>query len=110
VFRANSQRAIWVDWESGRQSVYSDEFAQEWWGRWQQMMKPKFSAERLEGMLALPVDYYVLKRENALAVKNQDRITDIPAVFANREFVVYDANQLRNGAGTLQVAGWKPGG
>lgn len=110
VFRANSERAIWVDWESGAQCVYSESFAEEWWGRWQQMMRPKFSAERLQGMLALPVDYYVLKRENALAAVREGHVTLVPAVFRNGEYVVYEANQLRNASGALQVAGWHPGG
>jgi hypothetical protein len=110
VFRANSERAIWVDWESGAQCVSSDAFAEEWWSRWQHMMKPEFSAEQLQGSLALPVDYYVLKRKNALATIKNGRVADVPAVFTNGEYVVYEANQLRNAAGALQIAGWHPGG
>lgn len=108
VFRANSQRALWVDWESGAQSIYSESFAEEWWVRWQQMMKPPFSPKRLQTMLSLPVDYYVLKRDNSLSAGQVGRTISIPAAFTNDEFVVYEANQLRNAPGILQLTKARP--
>jgi hypothetical protein len=110
VFRADSQRALWVDWESGALSIYSESFAREWWERWGQMMRPKFSAEQLQPLLSLPVDYCVLKRENALTNQHGNRRTEIEAVFANDDFVVYDTNQLRNVSGKLQRTKERHGG
>jgi hypothetical protein len=59
-------------------------------------MEGSFSPQRLEGMLLLPIDYYVLKRENQLA--------DVKLVFGNREFVVYDSGDLRRSASPLHLA------
>ncbi len=87
VFRAESRRAVWVDWKCGDLSDYFPSFANEWWERWKQTMQQPFSAERLQDTLALPVDYYVLKRANQLA--------DVKPVFGNAQFVIYDARDLR---------------
>lgn len=96
MFRAESRRAVWVDWNSGGLANYFESFADDWWERWQQTMEGSFSAERLQEMLSLPVDYYVLKRANHLA--------DVRPVFGNREFVVYDARDLRNSPAPLREA------
>jgi hypothetical protein len=50
-------------------------------------MDGPYSPARLRAMLPLPIDYYVLRRQNKLA--------SVKAVFANREFMVYDAEDLR---------------
>jgi hypothetical protein len=88
VFRAASRRAVWVDWESGLQMRYFESVADEWWDRWRQTMDPAFSPQRLQAMQSLPIDYYVLKRANQLA--------SAKPVFANDDFVVYDATDLRD--------------
>lgn len=90
IFRAASRRALWVDWESGVQVRYFESVAEEWWQRWQQTMQFHFSPQRLQAMLPLPIDYYVLKRG--------DRLKDVRPVFENSGFVVYDATDLRNAA------------
>jgi len=90
VFRAESRRAVWVDWTSGAQMKYFDSVGAEWWERWRDTMAPKFSYPRLQTMLSLPIDYFALKRAH--------RLMRIRPVFANREFVVYDAADLRNAA------------
>lgn len=95
IFRAESQRAVWVDWKSGSLGNYFEFFAKEWWERWQNTMEGSFSAQRLQGMLSLPADYYVLKRANSLA--------DVKPVFGNREFVVYDSGDLRRLATPLRL-------
>ncbi len=87
TFRAASRRAVWVDWSSGKLVDSSDVAAVEWWDRWQQSMEGKFSPERLQNMLSLPIDYYVLKRSNQLE--------SVRPVFRNDEFLVYDAADLR---------------
>jgi hypothetical protein len=96
IFRAESRRALWVDWKSGSLVPYFESFAIEWWRRWQDTMQDGFSPQRLQNMLSLPIDYYALKRKNQLK--------DIRPVFQNREFVVYDSSDLRNARGPLRVA------
>lgn len=90
IFRAESRRALWADWESGAQVIYADSTAEEWWQRWRQTMQPGFSVPRLKTMLSLPIDYYVLKRAHQLA--------KVRPVFENQDFVVYDATDLTNPA------------
>lgn len=90
MFRAESRRALWVDWKSGAQMKYFESAGVEWWERWQDTMQPEFSPQRLETMLPLPIDYYVLQRAHKLA--------GVEPAYQNREFVVYDATNLRNTA------------
>jgi hypothetical protein len=96
MFRAASRRALYVDWMSGSLSTFFESFAEEWRARWQLTMAGKFSPAGLKTMLPLPIDYYVLKRTN--------KLIRIPAVFANREFVVYDAHDLRKNSSLLDQA------
>ena len=90
MFRAESRRALWVDWKSGEQMKYFESAGEEWWERWRQTMQPGFSVPRLQAMLPLPIDYYVLERAHQLA--------NVQPVFANAEFVVYDAADLTKAA------------
>ena len=101
VFRAASRRAVWVDWSSGALVDGFESVAEEWWGRWQETMQGQFSAERLQSMLALPIDYYVLKRSDSLA--------EVRPVFLNRRFVVYDAADLRRALDPLRLAARRAG-
>ena len=94
MFRARSLRALWVDWKSGGQANYFPSFGDEWWQRWQQTMDGPFTVDRLRGMLDLPVDYYVLRREHRLA--------PVRPVFSNRVYVVYDARDLRKSSTSLR--------
>jgi hypothetical protein len=87
VFRALSKRSLWADWRSGEIADHSDRAGQEWWLRWQNNMDEPYSTERLRGMLRLPIDYYVLGRAHQLA--------GVKAVYENSEYVVYDAQDLR---------------
>lgn len=96
VFRARSERALWIDWNSGRLVPYFESLAVIWWDRWQQTMQPGYSPQRLQVDLSLPIDYYVLTRA--------DRLSGVKPVFANTDFVVYDANDLRNISGPLKSA------
>lgn len=91
VFRAESRRALWVDWMSGTQGDYSGEVAKTWHERWRRDMAGAFSAQRVQNLLALPIDYYALKRPN--------RLPGVNPVFQNREFVVYDAHDLLRAEG-----------
>lgn len=102
VFRAASRRAVWVDWGSGKLVNTSDVAAVEWQDRWEQTMQQKFSPERLQNMLSLPIDYYVLKRA--------DRLESVRPVFRNREFFVYDASDLRRLTTLLSLTAHQSGG
>jgi hypothetical protein len=96
AFRAASKRAVWVDWTSGALVDGFESVAEEWGQRWRETMQGQFSAERLQNMLSLPIDYYVLKRK--------DKLATIRPVFLNREFVVYDAADLRRAMDPLRLA------
>jgi hypothetical protein len=96
VFRARSQRALWVDWNGGALVPFSQSFAANWWNRWQQSIAKGYSLERLQAQLSLPIDYYVLTP--------QHRLADVRPVFVNSAFLVYDANDLRNSPSPLRAA------
>jgi hypothetical protein len=99
VFRAESRRALWVDWESGAQSCYSGSLAGTWNERWHREMEGPFSARRLQASLPLPIDYYVLKASN--------RLTGVRPVYANSAFVVYDSRDLLNARTPLRTVALK---
>jgi hypothetical protein len=93
VFRARSRRALYVDWGGRGVSTIFESFATEWWKRWGQTMAGSFRAGKLQDMLEYPIDYYVLKRANMLRT--------VRPVFATREYLVYDAQDLRNAPADL---------
>jgi hypothetical protein len=95
IFRALSERALYVDWKSGGQLNYFESLADEWYSRFEQTMDGKFTASRLQDMLSLPIDYYVLEPKH--------RVAGIEPVFENRQFVVYDAQDLRNSSTSLRL-------
>jgi hypothetical protein len=95
IFRAGSIRAVYADWNGGELSKYFEDFAREWDSRWRSTMAGTFSARRLEESLGLPVDYYVLRRANAL-----ERIRP---VYSTRDYVVYERHQLRNETAPLRL-------
>jgi hypothetical protein len=96
AFRALSRHALWADWKSGEGVAYSEMVALRWEERWQQAMRNGFSAATLEGILPLPIDYYVLRRQNQLMGARY--------AFLNRDFVVYDAQDLRSAMKPLRVS------
>ncbi len=95
IFRAESRRALWVDWESGAQSCYSGSLARAWYERWRAMeSNDVFPPRRFSA--ALPIDYYVFKAAH--------RLSGVKPAFANADFVVYDSHYLAS----LTIA--QPGG
>jgi hypothetical protein len=76
IFRAESLRAVYVDWKSGGQANYLQDFGDEWWSRWQQTMAPT-DLPRYE---ALGIGYVVLQSPNRLPR---------PALFENGKYVAY---------------------
>ncbi len=95
VFRTAAQRAVWVDWETGKQAAYFDTFADEWARRWHDTMEGAYSQQRLKSFLALPIDYYVVKRKDQLPAI-------IHAAFTTPDFLVYDARDLRDWSGEVK--------
>ena len=104
VFRAESRRALWVDWESGRQANDHVALAPEWFNRWQSTMRGPMTSNRLQNMLALPIDYYVLDNQYALTATAQGEHRTLNPVHIAGNFAVYDANTLRTVPGNLTVA------
>ncbi len=95
VFRAQSRHGLWVDWRSARGVVFSETAAARWQERWASTMENGFSAAGLEKMLPLPIDYYVLRTEDQLDGPRRS--------FRTKDFVVYDAEDLRNATKPLRV-------
>ena len=95
VFRAESIRAVYADWNGGELSKYFEDFAREWDSRWRSTMAAPFTARRLQDSLELPVDYYVLQRSHALE--------HVRPVYSTRDFVVYERHDLRNETAPLTL-------
>lgn len=87
VFRARSIRAVYVDWNSRQLAKYFERFACQWDERWRETMAGAYSPQRLQSFRSLPIDYYVLQRRN--------QIPAVTPAFANKNFVVYDAQDLK---------------
>ena len=95
VFRAQSRHGLWVDWNTRRGVAFSELAAARWQERWRSCMQNGFSIANLEKSLPLPIDYYVL------ATRNQ--LVGLRHAFMNRDFVVYDAEDLRNAPKPLRL-------
>lgn len=87
-FRALALRPVYVDWQSGILSRWSEEFASEWSARWNRVRVQTSSARQIAGLLNEPIDYYVTPQ--------RDRLAGVQPVFANGELLVYDARDLRD--------------
>ncbi len=91
VFRAKALRAVYTEWKGGGQMNYHRLFADEWWGRWQTMILPKFTGTNLQRYTHAGIDYIVVKPVNRLSGRT-------PA-FENARFIAYD---LRTGSAARQ--------
>jgi hypothetical protein len=80
IFRAEALRAVYVDWKGGGQVNYRQDFAVEWWLRWQQTMQG-FHAADLPTYGALGIRYIVLPPK--------ERLPQSP-IFQNAGFAVYE--------------------
>jgi len=83
IFRTEAVRAVYVDWKGGGQVNYRQDFAIEWWLRWQQTMQG-FHAADLPKYEALGIRYIVLPP--------QDRLPRAP-IFQNAGYVVYELSR-----------------
>jgi len=86
IFRALSQRAVYVDWKSGGQINFSETLAREWWQRWQATNALHFDRAELPRLPALGIDY--------LALSVSHRLTDRQPAYENSQFVVYKIPQM----------------
>ena len=81
IFRAESLRAVYVDWKSGGQMNYRASLGAEWWRRWQETNSLRFDPSELPRLRALGVDYLVLSKTHA--------VPNRPVIYENAAFVVY---------------------
>ena len=81
IFRAESQRAVYVDWKSGGQMNFSEPLAREWWQRWQNTHELRFDPTETSRMGSLGIDYLVLSPDH--------RLTDRRPEYENSQFVLY---------------------
>jgi hypothetical protein len=80
VFRCQALRALYVDWKGGGQVNYLNDFAEDWWFRWQQTMARRFRPADLPRYSGLGIQYIVLPRSTPLRQ---------PPVYANAAYAVY---------------------
>jgi hypothetical protein len=81
IFRAESQRAVYVDWKSGGQMNFSEALAREWWQRWQNTDALSFDPAEVSRLAGLGIDYLVLSPTHRLADRRPE--------FENGQFVLY---------------------
>lgn len=81
IFRVKALRAVYVDWKSGGQVNMVENFAEEWWRRYETTMLRPLTEESLDRFAQLGIDYAVVRTENAFP--------DRTAVFRNSRYAVY---------------------
>jgi hypothetical protein len=79
IFRAEAQRAVYVDWKGGGQVNYLRGFAEQWWFRWRETLGRGFREADLPKYNGLGIRYVALRGRLAR-----------PAVFENSRYAVYD--------------------
>ncbi|MBV6430741.1 MAG: hypothetical protein IANPNBLG_00858 [Bryobacteraceae bacterium] len=85
IFRAESLRAVYVDWKGGGQINFLRDFLTVWRPRWEDVMTGKFTPSKLEHYRAMGIDYVVLPRASDMK--------GVPSVFANSRYAVYGVRQ-----------------
>jgi hypothetical protein len=102
MFRAESERSVYVDWKSGGQVNYYKNMGEEWWRRWQSAHGLVFERSRLPELQKLGIDYLVLG--------SSLRLADRSPIYENRGFVVYrlDARNVSTSA-RVGTDAWAPG-
>lgn len=81
IFRAESLRAVYVDWKSGGQMNFSEPLAREWWQRWQATNALHFDPAEVGRLAGMGIDYLVLSAGH--------RLMDRQPEYENSQFVVY---------------------
>jgi hypothetical protein len=67
IFRAKSERAVYVDWKAGGQMNFSESLAREWWQRWQSTNALRFDPSQAARLHDLGIDYLVLSSTQRLS-------------------------------------------
>jgi hypothetical protein len=80
IFRAEALRAVYVDWKSGGQANYLQDFAGEWWLRWQQTMARRFTPADMSKYEGLGIAYVVLQQKTR---------PPQPPLFQNAKYAAY---------------------
>jgi hypothetical protein len=83
IFRAEAQRALYVDWKGGGQINYIKNFGEDWWFRWNQTMLARPTKALLPKYNGLGIEYIVVRPNNRLP---------IPALYENPSYVVYSTH------------------
>jgi len=81
IFRADAQRALYVDWKGGGQVNYLKDFADEWTRRWQIINRTGYGTASVPQYRRLGVDYLVLLRDHLLP--------GVQPVYLNTNYAVY---------------------
>ena len=81
IFRAQSVRAIYVDWKSGGQVNFMKGLGEEWWSRWQQTLGAGYKPAPPESYAPLGADYVVLQTRN--------KIAGAQSIMENSGYIVY---------------------
>jgi len=81
VFRAESLRALYVDWKGGGQINFLRDFVTLWLPRWEAAVAPGFKPEAMDRYGAMGVDYVTVFSKNA--------VPGWEPVYANSKYVVY---------------------
>jgi hypothetical protein len=81
IFRAEGERAVYVDWKAGGQMNFHESLALEWWRRWQDTNALRFDGAEVGRLPALGIDYLVFSATH--------RLRERQPVYENNEFVVY---------------------
>ena len=81
IFRAEAERALYVDWKGGGQVNYLPELGAEWWRRWQATLAQPFASRNVGRYQSLGIDYIVLAP--------RDRVPDHTVAFENGRYLVY---------------------
>jgi len=83
IFRARSERTIYVDWRGRGQAVFFPAFTVEWSQRWRNTHEGRWkpSAEVLHQIFEMHVDYVVVAAQDAIPQQTEE--------FRNAQFVVY---------------------
>jgi hypothetical protein len=84
IFRAESERAVYVDWKAGGQMNFHESLAMEWWQRWQNTNALRFDATEVGRLPGLGIDYLVLSPIH--------RLNNWQPVYESNELLVYSVS------------------
>jgi hypothetical protein len=66
IFRAESDRAVYVDWKAGGQMNFQESLANEWWQRWKNTNALQFNKPDAGKLSELGINYLVLSTSHRL--------------------------------------------